>query len=273
VRTRTFVAIASALLGILGAACGKGSESPRVRLATTTSARDTGLLEWVLPEVERREGVKVSVVAVGTGQALELARRGDADLVIVHDRPREDAFVRDGWGVDRRDLMWNDFVVVGPEADPARIRGTKDAVEALRKIAAAKAPFVSRGDDSGTHGREKSLWAGAGGRPAWDGYAEAGQGQGPTLLIADEKEAYTLTDRATFASMRARMDLHVLVEGDPRLVNPYGAMVTNPERVPGVDAASAKKVLDALTSPAGQARIGAFRIGGEEIFHPGVPPR
>jgi tungstate transport system substrate-binding protein len=266
-----WVLAATALAATLVSCGEKGL--PRVRLATTTSARDTGLLDWVLPEVERREGIRVSVVAVGTGQALELAKRGDADFVIVHDRPREDAFVAEGSGIDRRDLMWNDFVVVGPASDPAAIKGTKDATAALRKIAAAAAPFVSRGDDSGTHSREKSLWKKSGGKPVWGGYAEAGQGQGPTLLLASERKAYTLSDRGTFASMRKRLDLVVLVEGDPALQNPYGVLLVNPARVQGVAADGARKVLEYLTSPEGQARIGAFRIEGEQIFHPGAPPK
>lgn len=252
--------------------CGD-AERPRVRLATTTSARDTGLLEWVLPEVERKEGIRVSVVAVGTGQALELARRGDADFVIVHDRPREDAFIAEGSGIDRRDLMWNDFVLVGPSSDPAGIRGTKEATAALRKIAAAAAPFVSRGDDSGTHGREKSLWAKAGEKPAWAGYVESGQGMGPTLLMASERKAYTLSDRGTFASMRKKLELAILVEGDPALRNPYGVMLVNPAKVHGVSADGARKVLEYLVSPEGQARIAAFRVEGEPIFHPGAPPK
>ena len=264
--------LAAAILAGSLVGCGDG-ERPRVRLATTTSARDTGLLDWVLPEVERREGVRVSVVAVGTGQALELARRGDADFVIVHDRPREDAFVADGSGIERHDLMWNDFVVVGPANDPAAVRGSREATAALRKIAAAAAPFVSRGDDSGTHSREKSLWAKIGSRPSWKGYVEAGQGQGPTLLMASERRAYALSDRGTFASMRRRLELVVLVEGDPALRNPYGVMLVNPAKVPGVSADAARKVVTYLISPEGQARIGAFEVEGEKIFHPGAPPK
>jgi tungstate transport system substrate-binding protein len=249
--------------------CGR-SDPPRIRLATTTSARDTGLLDFVLPEAERRAGATISVVAVGTGQALALGKRGDADLVIVHDRPAEDAFVSEGFGVDRRDLMWNDFVVLGPKADPAGVRGGKDSVAAFRRLAEAKAPFVSRGDKSGTHAREKSLWEKASVTPDWPGYAEAGQGQGPTLLVANEKRAYVLSDRATFASMRKKLELDVLVEGDPLLRNPYGAILVDPGKVKGVNAEGARVVLDYLTSPEGQARIGSFRIEGEQVFHPGV---
>jgi tungstate transport system substrate-binding protein len=244
-----------------------------VRLATTTSARDTGLLDWVMPELEERTGVRLSVVAVGTGQALELGRRGDADLILVHDRPREDGYVKDGFGIDRQDLMWNDFVVVGPPDDPAGIRGEKDAAQALRRLAEAKAPYVSRGDDSGTHSREKSLLAKAGVEPPWSGYVESGQGQGPTLLVANERKAYALSDRGTYASMAKKLSLTVLVEGDPALRNPYGLLLVNPAKVPGVNDAGARKVLEYLTSADGQARIGAFRIEGQQIFHPGLAPK
>jgi tungstate transport system substrate-binding protein len=252
---------------------GCGRDTPRVRLATTTSARDTGLLDWVLPEAERRTGVRVSVIAVGSGQALALARRGDADVVLVHDRPAEDAFVRDGHGVDRRDLMWNDFVVLGPAEDPAGLRGGTDAVAAFRRLAGSKAPFVSRGDASGTHARERSLWEKAGAKPPWPGYVESGQGQGPTLLVASERRAYVLSDRATFASMRTKLSLALLVEADPVLRNPYGILLASPQRNPGVDASGAKALVDYLTSPEGQARIGAFRVDGEQVFHPGAADR
>lgn len=260
------------LLALSSGACGK-EDASRVRLATTTSARDTGLLDWVLPEVEKRAGIRVSVVAVGTGQALELARRGDADLVLVHDRPQEDQFVKDGYGVERRDLMWNDFVVVGPAEDPAGIRNEKDAVAALRRLSESKKPFVSRGDKSGTHSREKSLWEKADAKPPWDGYVESGQGQGPTLLMASERRAYTLTDRGTFVSMRKKLALEILVEGGAVLRNPYGIMLVNPEKVSGVNAKGARAVVEYLTSPEGQARIGAFLVDGQQIFHPGSADR
>src|SRR5262245_47744550 len=222
-RRRTRLLLSVSLLGAFAAAatlssCGaEDKATKRVRLATTTSARDTGLLDSVFPEVEKRHGIQVSVSAVGTGQALKLAQDGNADFVIVHDRPREDQFLKDGWGIERHDLMWNDFVIVGPANDPAAIKGEKDAAAALRKIADAKALFDSRGDDSGTHSREKALWAKAGGKPAWDGYKETAKGQGPTLLSANERRAYTLSDRGTFASMRRKLDLVILVEGDPAL--------------------------------------------------------
>jgi tungstate transport system substrate-binding protein len=257
-------------LAALLAACGREeTKLPRVRLSTTTSARDSGLLEYLKPEIRRVAKVELFDVAVGTGLALDQGKKGDADLVIVHDREREDAYVADGWGIERRDLMWNDFVLLGPAEDPAKIRGTTHAAAALTSIAEAGSTFISRGDSSGTHSREKSLWASAGGRPAWPGYLEAGQGQGPTLLLAHEKRAYALSDRGTYASMRARVELVIVVEGDPPLVNQYGAMLINPEKVKGTNVAGARAVLEYLISPEGQARIGAFRKHGEQLFHPG----
>jgi tungstate transport system substrate-binding protein len=244
---------------------------PRVRLATTTSARDTGLLEFLKPEIRRVAKAELIDVAVGTGQALELAKRGDADFVIVHDRAKEDAFVKDGWGIDRRDLMWNDFILLGPASDPAGVKGATDAAASLRRIADAKAGFISRGDDSGTHSREKSLWKKAGGRPDWPEYAEAGQGQGPTLLMADEKRAYALSDRGTYASMKKKLGLTILVEGDPALRNPYGLIRVNPDKVKGASADLAKAVADYLLSPEGQAKIAAFQVEGVTLFHPGAP--
>ena len=211
------------------------------------------------------------VVAVGTGQALRLARNGDADLLLVHDKPSEEAFVAEGYGSERFDLMYNDFVVVGPAADPAGIAGTGDAAAALGRIAAAEAPFVSRGDDSGTHRRERALWAAAGLDPTgasgtW--YREAGQGMGATLNAATMMEAYTLTDRGTWLSMRGRLDLAVLIEGGAGLRNQYGVTLVSPEKHPHVKAALARQFANWLTSPAGQAAIDGFTIDGERLFIP-----
>jgi len=250
------------------AACGGPSDPPRIRLATTTSTEDSGLLDFLLPPFEEREGVKVDRVAVGTGRALALAQRGDADLILVHARAREDAFVSEGWGVDRRDVMWNDFVIAGPAEDPAGIGDAPNAAEALWRIASARAGFVSRGDDSGTHTRERDLWEAAGVAPAWPDYKEAGQGMGACLNIADQTRGYVLTDRGTYLAFGERVDLEVLVEGDPALRNPYGAIRVNPERHPHVNAEGARKLLDYLTSPEGQARIAAFRVDGQVLFHP-----
>ena len=256
------------LLWGLAPACGGTGATPRVRLATTTSTDDSGLLDFLLPEFEAREGVKVDRIAVGTGRALALARAGDADLILVHARAREDAFVAEGWGIDRRDVMWNDFVIVGPAADPVGIADLPDAIEALRRIAAAEGKFISRGDDSGTHTRERDLWKKAGITPAWPAYKDAGQGMGACLNIAQEMGAYVLADRGTYLAFGDRVDLVVLVEGDPALRNPYGAMLVNPERHPHVNADGARRLLDWLTSPAGQEKIAAFRLGGKVLFHP-----
>lgn len=256
------------VLGLL-AACGAGADRPRVRLATTTSTENSGLLDWLLPEFEAREGIAVQVIAVGTGQALALGARGDADLVLVHARPREDAFLAAGHATERRDIMWNDFVLLGPPGDPAGVRGMTDAALALRRIADAKAVFVSRGDDSGTHIRECALWERTGGAPRGAPfYLEAGQGMGRCLVIADEKRAYVLSDRGTFHAFARKLDLDILVEGDPGLRNPYGALLVNPGRHPGVRAAEARRLLDYLTSAEGQARIAAFRVAGRALFHP-----
>ncbi|MCU0727413.1 MAG: substrate-binding domain-containing protein [Planctomycetes bacterium] len=263
--------IAPLLLPILllaVAACGGPAEAPRIRLATTTSTEDSGLLGFLLSPFEDREGVKVDRIAVGTGQALEISRRGDADIVLVHARAREDEFVAKGFGIDRRDVMWNDFVIAGPNEDPAGLRGGRDATEALKRIAAAGAGFISRGDDSGTHILERRLWAAAGIVPGWPAYKEAGQGMGNCLVIADEKRSYVLADRGTFLSFRKRLALAVLVEGDPALRNPYGAILVNPDRHPAVNAAGARKLLDYLTSAEGRARIAAFKVDGETLFHP-----
>ncbi len=256
----------AALLCLLLAACG-GREAPKIlRLATTTSTQDSGLLEWLLPPFEEREKVEVQVVAVGTGQALALGERGDADLVLVHARGLEDEFVAKGKGTDRRDVMWNDFIVLGPPGDPAGVRGLRDAAEALRRIAGKRAPFVSRGDDSGTHACEKRIWERAGGIPRGeDFYLEAGQGMGACLVMADEKQAYLLADRGTWLAFLKKLGLEVLVEGDATLKNEYGAILVTHA---SANRALATKLLDYFTSPEGQRRIGEFRVQGQQLFHP-----
>lgn len=265
-RTLPKIALSLALLAALG--CGGKAEPTRLRLATTTSTENSGLLDWLLPPFEERENVRIERIAVGTGQALALGERGDADVVLVHARSREDEFVAKEYGVDRRDVMWNDFLIAGPADDPAGVRGKRDAAAALQEIAAAKATFVSRGDDSGTHIREKNLWQAGGGRPAWQEYLEAGQGMGPCLAIADEKQAYVLADRGTYLAYGRKVDLEVLVEGDPALRNPYGVILVNPERHPHVEAAAGRRLIDYLTSDEGQARIATFRKDGQVLFHP-----
>ena len=245
-----------ALLLSLLPACGGPTDAPRIRLATTTSTDDSGLLDFILPPFEARDGVKVDRIAVGTGRALALAKRGDADLLLVHARARADAFVADGWGI------------AGPADDPAAIGKATGAVDAFRRIAAGKAVFISRGDDSGTHTRERSLWKATGITPDWPEYKEAGQGMGSCLNIAHEKRAYVLTDRGTFLAFGKRVDLTVLVDGDPALRNPYGAILVNPEKHPHVNVDGARRLLDYLTSAEGQAMIAAFRVDGKILFHP-----
>lgn len=260
-----------ALLAVAAAAvlaCGGPDAPPRIRLATTTSTEDSGLLEYLLAPFEAKEGVKVDRIAVGTGEALAIARRGDADIVLVHARAREDEFVAQGFGIDRRDVMWNDFVIAGPAEDPAGIADAGDAAEAFRRIAAARAKFISRGDDSGTHIREKSIWKAAGITPDWPDYKEAGQGMGACLTLADETRSYVLIDRGTYLAGKKNADLSVLTEGGDALKNPYGVILVNPAKHPGVNADGARKLLEYLVSPEGQERIASFRVGGQPLFHP-----
>ena len=242
-----------------------------ITVASTTSTEQSGLFGHILPIFTRESGITVRVVALGTGQALDVGRRGDADVVFVHDRAAEQRFVVDGFGVERKHVMYNDFIVIGPGADPAGIAGTRDAVAGFRRIADAKAPFVSRGDRSGTHAAELRLWQIAGvdpasGRGAW--YREVGQGMGPALNTAAAQNAYVLADRGTWLSFRNRQELKIAVEGDARLANQYGVMLVNPERHAHVKAADGQRFIDWLLSPAGQRAIGDYRIGGEPLFFP-----
>ena len=270
IRGRAFLLVAALTLAFLAAASGARA-GEFITVASTTSTQNAGLFDHLLPLFEAESGIEVRVVAVGTGQALRLARNGDADLLLVHDKPSEEAFVAEGFGSERFDLMYNDFVVVGPARDPAGIAGTEDAAAALARIAAAEAPFVSRGDDSGTHRRERTLWAAAGLDPTgasgtW--YREAGQGMGATLNTASMMEAYTLTDRGTWLSMRGRLDLRLMVEGGGGLRNQYGVTLVSAEKHPHVKAALARQFAEWLLSPAGQAAIDAFTIDGERLFIP-----
>ncbi len=242
-----------------------------IRLATTTSTENSGLLGWLLPPFEQSMGYSVRVVAVGTGAALKIGANGDADLVLVHARAAEDRFVAAGHGVDRRDVMFNDFVLIGPKSDPAGARAAGTAAAALKAVADRRQRFVSRGDDSGTHQMELDLWKSVGGLPKWPGYLSAGRGMGEVLAMASELQAYALTDRGTWVSARGRLGLVVVSEGDPALANPYGVIAVNPARHPGVNARGARELIDWLTSPQGQARIASFKVGGETLFFPGVP--
>ncbi|HYZ31163.1 MAG TPA: substrate-binding domain-containing protein [Crenalkalicoccus sp.] len=256
---------------LLFAATAARAEERFITVASTTSTEQSGLFGHLLPLFTAATGIAVRVVALGTGQALDVARRGDADVVFVHDRAAEERFVAEGEGGPRHAVMYNDFVLIGPARDPAGIGGGHDAAAALRAIAAARAPFISRGDRSGTHAAELRLWQLAGvdptaGRAAW--YREVGQGMGPALNIAAAQGAYILADRGTWLAFRNRQDLRILVQGDERLFNQYGVMLVNPARHPQVKAAEGQRFVDWLISPAGQHAIAGYRIGGEQLFFP-----
>jgi tungstate transport system substrate-binding protein len=240
-------------------------------VASTTSTEQSGLFGHILPAFTRKTGIAVKVVALGTGQALDVGRRGDADVVLVHDRAAEDQFVADGYGVDRRDVMYNDFVLVGPKSDPARVAGGKDVAAALKAIASAKAPFVSRGDKSGTHAAELRYFKDTGvdpseGKGSW--YRETGSGMGPALNTASSMNAYILADRGTWLSFKNRGDLAIVVEGDRRMFNPYGVILVNPAKHAHVKQAGGRAFMDWLVSPEGQAAIASYKVGGEQLFFP-----
>jgi tungstate transport system substrate-binding protein len=242
-----------------------------ITLASTTSTDNSGLFAYLLPIFEAESGIRVKVIAVGTGQAIRLARNGDADVLLVHDRKAEFAFVESGAGLDRRDVMYNDFVVIGPGVDPAGVAGMGVAVAALSRIAGARATFVSRGDDSGTHRAERRLWDAANvdvnaASGTW--YRETGSGMGATLNTASAMNAYALTDRATWLSFRNRGKLEIAVEGDPKLFNQYGVILVNPIRHPHVKERDGHAFIDWLTSARGQAAIAEFTVEGEQLFFP-----
>ncbi len=255
---------------------GQQAREDFILIASTTSTEQSGLFAHILPRFEAATGIGVRVVAVGTGQALRLGQRGDADLLFVHDKSAEERFIADGYGVGRRDVMYNDFIILGPRSDPAGIAQMRDAPAALRAIAAARAHFVSRGDQSGTHKAELRLWAAAGidvaalsVNPAgarW--YFETGSGMGAALNSAAELDAYLLSDRASWLNFANRRDLTILAQGDPRLYNQYGVMLVDPARHPHVKQASAQAFIDWVTGPEGQAAIAAYRIGNDQLFFP-----
>ncbi len=247
------------------------AEDKFIVVSSTTSTEQSGLFGHLLPVFENKTGVKVRVVALGTGQALDMARRGDADVVFVHDKAAEEKFVAEGFGVERKEVMYNDFVLVGPTADPARIAGGKDILEGLKKIEAAQAPFVSRGDKSGTHAAELRYWKAAGidldkAKGAW--YRDTGSGMGPALNTAASMNAYILADRGTWLSFKNRGDLTIVVEGDQRLFNQYGVMLVNPAKHPHVKKELGQQFIDWVVSPEGQQAIADYKIGGQQLFFP-----
>ena len=269
-RAITTVLATLTLAGGLLAASSAAAQGPFIVMASTTSTEQSGLFSHLLPAFKAASGTEVRVVALGTGQALDMGRRGDADIVFVHDQTAEEKFVADGWGLKRLPVMYNDFVLIGPAVDPAKVRG-KDITAALQKLGAAGAPFISRGDKSGTHAAELRYWKAAGTdiattKPA--GYKECGCGMGPALNIASSTGAYLLADRGTWLNFKNRADLAILVEGDTRLFNQYGVMVVNPAKHPHVKQALAQGFADWVVSPAGQASVASYKIKGEPLFFP-----
>ena len=271
--------LATLLLLLLGAcqpiqapaASDTPADGQRLLLATTTSTADSGLLDYLLPLFTEESGITVEVVAVGTGQALQLGEDGNADVLLVHARTQEDAFMEAGHGVRREDVMYNDFVILGPPADPASIQGGSDAVAAFQQIAEAEAGFISRGDDSGTHAKEKAVWNAVGIEPSGDWYNAAGQGMGAVLTLANEQQAYTLSDRATYLARTLEgTDLVILVENDPLLFNPYGVIAVNPDKNPEIQNEAANQFIDWLISVPVQEKIEQFGVEefGQSLFIP-----
>ena len=247
------------------------AQDKRITVSSTTSTEESGLFKYLLPIFEKKTGIQVRVVAVGTGQALDIGRRGDADVVFVHAKPLEEKFLAEGQGVKRFDVMYNDFVLIGPKSDPAKVAGTKDIVPAFQKVKAAQAPFVSRGDRSGTHFAELALWKAAGIDIAKDKgpwYRDTGQGMGPALNTASAMNAYILSDRGTWLSFKNRGELAIAVEGDKKLFNQYGIMLVNPEKHPNVKKQWGQAFVDWVISPEGQSAIEGYKINGQQLFFP-----
>ncbi|GAB5470522.1 MAG: extracellular solute-binding protein [Rhodospirillales bacterium] len=273
-RSTAYVVGLASLLGLAGLQMGGPpalAETPFIIVQSTTSTQNSGLYEHLLPTFQQQSGMQVRVVAVGTGQAIKNAGNCDGDVLLVHAKAAEEAFVADGKGVARSDLMYNDFVIVGPKNDPAGIAGLAAVSEALARIAAQRQPFASRGDESGTHKKERALWRQSGSDPTaasgtW--YRETGSGMGATLNIASAMGAYTMTDRATWISFANKGDLEILVEGDPLLFNQYGVILVSPEHCPRTKTALGQAFIDWLLSPDGQAAIAAYRIEGQQLFYP-----
>ena len=246
------------------------AQEKSIVVSSTTSTEQSGLFGYLLPIFEKKAGIQVKVVAVGTGQALDIGRRGDADVVFVHDKPAEEKFVEEGYSTKRNEVMYNDFVLIGPKADPAKIGGGKDIQAALQKISSTHTPFISRGDKSGTHAAELRYWKGAGVEvsPSSSWYKETGSGMGPALNTASAMNGYILSDRATWLTFKNRGDLVILVQGDPKLFNQYGVMLVNPVKYPQVKKAEGQAFIDWLISKDGQDTIANYKVGGEQLFFP-----
>ena len=262
---RYFITLLACIVLLAGCA---EQEPESIRLATTTSTESSGLLDVLLPAFTQKTSIVVKVLPMGTGRALQTARDGNCDLVLVHAPKAEELFVAQGWGINRQQIMYNDFVILGPASDPALVKGLKSPVEALEKIAAAKSPYVSRGDNSGTHKKEIELWQAISSEPIGQWYRSVGKGMGQTLIVANQMKAYVLADRGTFIKLRQKIDLVVLVEGDKMLYNPYGVIAVNPRKHPQAKYGQAMKFIEFLTSQEGQKLIGDYKLDGEILFHP-----
>ena len=254
------------ILSLTTAAAVHAADEMKIRLATTTSTYHSGLLDYLLPEFKKDTGYTVEVLAAGTGKSLRMGQNGDVDLVMTHAPKAEAKFVDEGYGVLPRKLMYNDFVVVGPNNDPAKIEGMTDVTKALKNIVNYKATFVSRGDDSGTHKKELNLWKQTQIEPNFGGYKSVGQGMGPTLNMASELQAYTMTDRGTWLAYQNKLDLSIMVQGDKRLFNPYQVILVNPSRYPDINYQGAKTFSDWLVNPKAQAMINGYQRHGEQLF-------
>ncbi|MGH8786351.1 MAG: extracellular solute-binding protein [Cupriavidus necator] len=261
--------VAIACVGLLSAA-----HAGELKLATTTSTENSGLLKYLLPRFEQKTGVTVKVIAVGSGKAMKMGEMGDVDVLLVHARKMEDAFVAAGYGVNRRDVMYNDFIVVGPGTDPAGVKGGKDVLAGFRKLAGSGSKFISRGDNSGTDVMEKDYWKQLGIEPKgqpW--YVNAGLGMGEVLTMAAQMPAYTLSDRATYGAYRAKTGLAIAIEGDPKMFNPYGIIAVNPAKHPGINHTDAMKLVEWITSKEGQDAIAGYKVEGEQLFFPDYKAR
>lgn len=247
---------------------GKPAAPGVLRMSTTTSTENSGLLKYLLPAFEARSGLKMEVISVGTGKALELAKNGDVDVTLVHARPAEDKFIAEKHGVNRRDVMYNDFIIVGPTSDPAGIRGSHDVIAAMKKLVESKVKFISRGDNSGTDQMEKAYWKEVGAQPSGSAYVSAGLGMGEVLNMAAQLDAYTLTDRATYGAYRAKTGLAIAVEGDKKMFNPYGIIAVNPAKYKDINYKGAMQLIEWITSEEGQQKIASYKVDGEQLFFP-----